>query len=57
MLLNPLTNYLIMFRDVMFNHTLPSLGAIVIGLVEMILALMLGLSVFSKKQDALILDL
>lgn len=56
-LLNPLTNYLIMFRDVMFNHTLPALGAIVIGLVEMILALVLGLWVFYKKQDEFILDL
>lgn len=56
-LLNPLTNYLVMFRDVMFNHTLPSLGAIVLGLVEMVLALALGLWVFYKKQDEFILEL
>ena len=56
-LLNPLSNYLIMFRDVMFNHTLPTVGAILIGLVEMILVLVVGLWVFYKKQDEFILDL
>lgn len=56
-LLNPLTNYLIMFRDVMFNATLPSFGAMMIGLVEMALAIGLGLWVFYKKQDGFILDL
>ena len=56
-MLNPITNYLLMFRDVMFNATLPSFGSVVLGLVEMILALILGLWVFYKKQDSFILDL
>lgn len=56
-MLNPLTNYLIMFRDLMFNCTLPSLGEVVIGLVEMVLALGIGVWVFYKKQDEFILNL
>lgn len=56
-MLNPLTNYLLMFRDVMFYATLPSFGSIILGLFEMLLALVLGLWVFYKKQDGFILDL
>ena len=56
-MLNPLTNYLLMFRDVMFYATLPSFGSIILGLIEMVLALVLGISVFYKKQDGFILDL
>jgi len=56
-MLNPLTNYLLMFRDVMFYSTLPSFTSIIIGFVEMILALVIGLWVFYKKQDGFILDL
>lgn len=56
-MVNPLTTYLVMFRDVMFNATLPSLNSIVLGLTEMLLALAMGLWVFYKKQDGFILDL
>lgn len=56
-MLNPLTNYLIMFRDVMFNDTLPSLGTVALGVAEMVVALTLGLWVFYKKQDEFILNL
>lgn len=56
-MLNPLTNYLMMFRDVIFYATLPSVGSIIVGLIEMLLALTLGLWVFYKKQDGFILDL
>lgn len=56
-MLNPLTNYLIMFRDVMFNHTMFSLSDVMIGLVEMVLALGIGFWVFYKKQDEFILNL
>lgn len=56
-MLNPLTNYLTMFRDVMFNGTLPSLSAIGIGILEMVIALILGLWVFYKKQDEFILNI
>lgn len=56
-MINPLTNYLMMFRDVMFNATLPSLGSLLLGFVEMVIALLLGLWIFYKKQDGFILDL
>lgn len=56
-MLNPLTNYLTMFRDVMFNHMTPGIGDMVIGLTEMILALVVGLWIFYKKQDEFILDI
>lgn len=56
-MLNPLTNYLIMFRDVMFNAKLPSIEGLAIGLIEMVLALIWGLWVFYKKQDEFILNL
>ena len=56
-MLNPLTNYLLMFRDVMFYATFPTFSSIVLGVVEMIVALFLGLWVFYKKQDGFILDL
>jgi len=56
-MLNPLTNYLIMFRDVMFYATMPSVESLLIGAVEMVIALALGLWVFYKKQDGFILDL
>lgn len=56
-MLNPLTNYLLMFRDVMFNQTLPSIGSLILGIAEMALALLLGFWVFYKKQDEFILNL
>lgn len=56
-MINPLTNYLLMFRDVMFNNTIPTLGSIVLGVAEMVLAIVLGLWLFYKKQDEFILDL
>lgn len=56
-MLNPLTNYLIMFRDVVFNQTLPSVQSLVIGGAEMVLALALGLWTFYKRQDGFIMDL
>ena len=56
-MLNPLTNYLIMFRDVMFNDTLPSMSSITVGVVEMVIALVLGVWVFYKRQDEFILNL
>ena len=56
-MINPITNYLLMFRDVMFNATLPTVGSVILGLIEMIIALALGLWTFYKKQDGFILDL
>ncbi|MDD3362874.1 MAG: ABC transporter permease [Hespellia sp.] len=56
-MLNPLTNYLSMFRDVMLNNNLPSLLGVVVGLVEAIIVMVIGLYVFYKKQDTFILNL
>lgn len=56
-LINPITNILIMFRDVMMNNTVPSITSIVIAIVETAIALVLGLYVFYKSQDAFILNI
>lgn len=56
-LLNPLTNILIMFRDVMMNNTLPSILSMVIAFAEVIVVMVLGLYVFYKRQDTFILDI
>ena len=56
-LLNPITNYLIMFRDVMMNNALPNSNYIIIGVAEAIIALAVGLYVFYKSQDEFILNI
>ena len=56
-MINPLTNYLLMSRDVMFNNTLPSVFSVLLGIAEAALALALGLYVFYKNQDEFILNL
>ena len=56
-MINQLTNYLLMFRDVMFNNTLPSVFSVLLGIAEAALALALGLYVFYKNQDEFILNL
>ncbi|MBS5325122.1 MAG: ABC transporter permease [Lachnospiraceae bacterium] len=56
-MINPLTNYLLIFRDVMFNNTLPSVFSVLLGIAEAALALALGLYVFYKNQDEFILNL
>lgn len=54
---NPLTNYLTMFRDVMLNNMIFSVGDVLIGIAEAIVALVLGLYIFYKNQDTFILNL
>lgn len=56
-LLNPITNILIMFRDVMLNNTIPSLSSILLAIVEVIVVMGVGLYVFYKRQDTFILDI
>lgn len=56
-MLNPITNYLIMFRDVMLNNSFPNGTYLVIGLVEALVALAIGLYVFYKSQDEFILNI
>lgn len=56
-LLNPLTNYVTMFRDLAFNSTLPSMGSMILGIVECLAAMAFGLYVFYKNQDEFILNI
>jgi ABC-type polysaccharide/polyol phosphate export permease len=56
-MLNPLTNYLIMFRNLMLDNTLPSWSSILVGIAEMVIVLILGVYVFYKKQDEFILNI
>ena len=56
-LLNPITNYLVMFRDVMLNNSFPEMSYVVIGVIEAVVALALGLYVFYKNQDEFILNI
>lgn len=55
--MNPITNYLVMFRNVMLNNRILSLWELVLGVVEAIVALVIGLVVFYKKQDSFILNI
>ena len=55
--INPITNYLMIYRDVMLNGLLPDPLQIVIAACEAIGILLLGLWLFAKKQDKFILDL
>lgn len=55
--INPITNYLMIYRDVMLNGILPDPLQIVIAAVEAVVMLFLGVWLFAKKQDNFILDL
>ena len=55
--LNPLTNYLMMFRNVMLNNTLFGIGDLFVGILEAGVALAVGLFVFYRNQDTFILNL
>ena len=55
--INPITNYLIIYRDVMINGVLPDPVQILIGLVEGVVMLGIGLFYFAKKQDSFILNI
>ncbi|MSC84006.1 ABC transporter permease [Eubacterium sp. am_0171] len=56
-MLNPLTNILMMFRDVMLNNSMFSLSSFLIALFEACLSLGIGLYVFYKNQDKFILNI
>ena len=55
--INPITNYLMIYRDVMLNGVLPDPTALLIGLLEGVVMMVLGLVVFAKKQDSFILNI
>ncbi len=56
-LLNPITNYLEMFRDVMLNNSFSNVSYLIIGILEALVALALGVYVFYKNQDEFILNI
>jgi hypothetical protein len=53
--LNPITNILQMFRNVMIYNSLPSIASMIIAIVECLIMLVFGLYVFYKNQDDFIL--
>lgn len=55
--INPITNYLMMYRDVMLNGTLFGPVSFIAGAVEAVGVLALGLYYFAKRQDTFILNL
>ena len=55
--LNPITNILLMFRDVMLDYTIFDAKSIIIAVIEAGLALVIGLRVFYKAQDEFILNI
>ncbi len=56
-LLNPITNILIMFRDFMIYGTFPSVFSVIVGFGEVVIILFLGVWLFYKNQDEFILHI
>lgn len=56
-MLNPITNIVMMFRNVYMYNTLPSIGSLLLATIESVFICVLGTYVFWKKQDEFILDL
>ena len=55
--LNPITNILIMFRNVMLYNTFFGWDSLIIAIIETVSILCLGLWIFYKRQDEFILNL
>lgn len=55
--MNPISNILIMFRDVMMYNMLPSMFSITIASGECLIMLLIGIIVFYKNQDEFILNI
>lgn len=56
-MINPITNYLQMFRGLMINNTLPNVLQVIVAIVEAFIMLAIGLYVFYKNQDEFILNI
>ena len=56
-MLNPLTNMVLMFRDLALYGTIPGPLSFVVALIECAVVILIGLYVFYKKQDTFILNL
>lgn len=56
-MLNPLTNILLMLRNVMINGMLFDWQSLLLGVIETVISMVLGLYVFYKNQDTFILNI
>lgn len=56
-LLNPITNMVMMFRDTVMYNTIPGISNILVALVESVIMLGIGMLVFYKNQDEFILNI
>lgn len=56
-MLNPITNYVMMFRETMMYGHFPSVSSIVLAAIEAGVMLIIGLRVFYKMQDDFILSI
>lgn len=56
-MLNPITNILMMFRDVMLENTIFNMTSLMIAIIESLLSLGIGLYIFYKNQDQFILNI
>ena len=55
--LNPITNILLMFRDVMLNNKGIDIVSLIVAIIVMLIVLLIGLRVFYKSQDEFILNI
>lgn len=55
--INPITNILMMFREVMLYNSLISPESLIIAIIEAVIAMAVGLRVFYKNQDEFILNI
>lgn len=55
--INPITNYVGMFRDVMIYGTIPGIISLLVATIEAVIMLGIGLRVFYKMQDEFILNI
>lgn len=56
-MLNPLTNIILMFREMMLYDTMFGLGEFALAMIQMCVCLAAGIYVFYKRQDEFILEL
>lgn len=56
-MLNPLTNIIVMFRELVIYDTMLNPEALILAVIQTSLCLAVGIYVFYKKQDGFILDL
>ena len=55
-LLNPITNMVMMFRDTIMYNSLPGVKNLMISIIEAVIMVAIGMWVFYKNQDDFILN-